>query len=72
MKYNVIKILEHREVVLFDDKPEAAAIKLMSQLIEQHAEDLIRNYPDINESDAINIAETQFLLVAVNTTAKPC
>jgi hypothetical protein len=70
MKYNVIKILDQHEVVLFENQPESNALKLINQLIEQHAENLISDYPDINELDAIKIAESQFLLMSAGVTNK--
>ena len=70
MKYNVIKILDQHEVILFENQPESNALKLINQLIDQHAEDLMSDYPDIDELDAISIAEAQFLLISVGAANK--
>lgn len=66
MKYNISKILDHNEVILFQNMLESDALQLIGQLIEQYANNLTSEYPDISELDAINIAEAKFLLIAVD------
>jgi hypothetical protein len=66
VKYNISKILDHNEVMLFQNMLESDALKLIGQLIEQYANNLTSEYPDITEYDAMNIAEAKFLLIAVD------
>lgn len=66
MGYSVIKNIDNREHVLFSNKTEIDALKIMNHLIEEYAEELINMYPDINAISAITIAEERFILRAEN------
>lgn len=66
MKYTVFKTIEKNDTVLFEVQTEAKALKLLNQLIEEYAEELILKYPDINEFEALTIAEECFYVYLEN------
>jgi len=63
MLYRVIKKVEDKEIVLYEAQDNIQALIKLNQLIEEHAEELLNIYKDMNEISAMAIAEERFLLL---------
>lgn len=63
MIYRVIKKVEDKEIVLYEAQDNIQALIKLNQLIDEHAEELLNTYKDMDEVSAISIAEERFLLL---------
>lgn len=62
MKYTIFKTIEKNNTLLFEVQTEAKALKLLNQLIDEYAEQIIKKHPSIKDFEALTIAEECFYI----------